>query len=181
VGKVRLSPQWIVLPIWFALFLILGALGTQLKEPMSDDFSMPNCRRSARPASSTNTSRHVRSLQIRCRHRHVCDRRAARQKLTEPANHQAVQALIGQLDQLGIVDHSKPIADPITATQDLGCLTGSPDPAKCSGAPLNVLNKTEPDSVAYFSVPFTIEDFSKITDNDRKAAYDVADPRAMPD
>jgi len=61
------------------------------------------------------------------------------QKLTEPANHQAVQALIGQLDQLGIVDHSKPIADPITATQDLGCLTGSPDPAKCSGAPLNVL------------------------------------------
>ncbi|WP_338770661.1 MMPL family transporter [Nocardia vulneris] len=175
-GKFAFRHKWLVLPIWIALFLVLGGLGTQLKEPMSDDFSMPNL---PSERATQILDQHFPGMSAAFKFDAVTGTYVIGappgQKLTDPANRQAIDALLDKLNQLDIVDHSKPIADPLTATEQLGCLVAQPDPAKCSGAPLNVLNKTEPETVAFFSVPFTIKEFTEITADNRKAAYDVAD------
>ncbi len=36
-GRFAFRHKWIVLPIWAVLFVVLGVLGTQLKQPMTDD------------------------------------------------------------------------------------------------------------------------------------------------
>ncbi|PXX63163.1 RND superfamily putative drug exporter [Nocardia tenerifensis] len=175
-GKFAFRHKWIVLPIWIVAFLVLGALGTQLKEPMSDDFSMPNL-----PSERAThiLDQHFPGMSEAFKFDAVTGTYVigapAGQKLTDPVNRQAIDALIEQLNQLGIVDHSKPIANPVTVTEQMGCLVAEPDAAKCSGAPLNVLNKTDRDTVAFFSVPFGIKNFTDVTAESRKAAYDVAD------
>ncbi|WP_433577557.1 MMPL family transporter [Nocardia brasiliensis] len=175
-GKFAFRHKWLVLPIWIALFLVLGGLGTQLKEPMSDDFSMPNL---PSERATQILDQHFPGMSAAFKFDAVTGTYVIGappgQKLTDPANRQAIDALLDKLNQLDIVDHSKPITNPLTATEQLGCLVAQPDPAKCSGAPLNVLNKTEPETVAFFSVPFTIKEFTEITADNRKAAYDVAD------
>ncbi|MGW4844933.1 MMPL family transporter [Nocardia brasiliensis] len=175
-GKFAFRHKWLVLPIWIALFLVLGGLGTQLKEPMSDDFSMPNL---PSERATQILDQHFPGMSAAFKFDAVTGTYVIGappgQKLTDPANRQAIDALLDKLNQLDIVDHSKPITNPLTATEQLGCLVAQPDPAKCSGAPLNVLNKTEPETVAFFSVPFTIKEFTEITADHRKAAYDVAD------
>ncbi|MFQ6394761.1 MMPL family transporter [Nocardia sp. KC 131] len=175
-GKFAYRRKWIVLPVWIVLFLILGALGTQLKKPMSDDFSMPNL---PSERATEILDKHFPGMSQAFQFDAVTGTYVIGapngQKLTDPANHQAIEALIEKLNQLDIVDHSTPITDPIAAAEKMGCLEGQPDISKCSGAPLNVLNKTEPDTVAFFSVPFTLKEFSDITADDRHAAYDVAD------
>ncbi|GAB2651260.1 MMPL family transporter [Nocardia goodfellowii] len=175
-GKFAFRRKWIVLPIWLLLFVILGALGNGLKEPMTNDFSMPNL-----PSErATNIlDKHFPGMSEGFEFDAVTGTYVigapAGQKLTDPANHAAIKELIGKVETLGIVDHGKPIVDPIEATEKMGCLVPDADPTKCSGAPLNVLNKTAPDTVAYFSVPFTITDFTKVTAEDRKSAYDAGD------
>ncbi|WP_029894745.1 MMPL family transporter [Nocardia brasiliensis] len=175
-GKFAFRHKWLVLPIWIALFLVLGGLGTQLKEPMSDDFSMPNL---PSERATQILDQHFPGMSAAFKFDAVTGTYVIGappgQKLTDPVNRQSIDALLDKLNQLDIVDHSKPITNPITATEQLGCLVAQPDPAKCSGAPLNVLNKTEPETVAFFSVPFTIKEFTEITADNRKAAYDVAD------
>ncbi|MEV6557187.1 MMPL family transporter [Nocardia sp. NPDC051756] len=175
-GKFAFRHKWIVLPIWIVGFLVLGGLGTQLKEPMSDDFSMPNL---PSERATQILDQHFPGMSEGFKFDAVTGTYVigapAGQKLTDPENRQAIDALIDKLNQLGIVDHSKPIANPITATEEMGCLVAEPDAAKCSGAPLNVLNKTDRDSVAFFSVPFGITNFTDVTADSRKAAYDVAD------
>ncbi|MGW0250841.1 MMPL family transporter [Nocardia goodfellowii] len=175
-GKFAFRRKWIVLPIWLLLFVILGALGNGLKEPMTNDFSMPNL-----PSErATNIlDQHFPGMSEGFEFDAVTGTYVigapAGQKLTDPANRAAINELIGKVEALGIVDHGKPIVDPIAATEKMGCLVPDADPTKCSGAPLNVLNKTAPDTVAYFSVPFTITDFTKVTAEDRKSAYDAGD------
>ncbi|WP_227997983.1 MMPL family transporter [Nocardia australiensis] len=175
-GKFAFRHKWIVLPVWLVLFLILGGLGAQLKEPMSDDFSMPNL---PSERATEILDKHFPGMSQAFNFDAVTGTyvigAAQGQKLTDPANHQAVETLIANLNQLDIVDHSKPITDPVVAAEQLGCLNGRPDLSKCSGAPLNVLSKTDPDSVAFMSVPFTIKEFSDVTADDRAAAYNVAD------
>ncbi|WP_280445048.1 MMPL family transporter [Nocardia brasiliensis] len=175
-GKFAFRHKWLVLPIWIALFLVLGGLGTQLKEPMSDDFSMPNL---PSERATQILDQHFPGMSAAFEFDAVTGTYVIGappgQKLTDPPNRQAIDALLDKLNQLDIVDHSKPLTNPLTATEQLGCLVAQPDPAKCSGAPLNVLNKTEPETVAFFSVPFTIKEFTEITADNRKAAYDVAD------
>ncbi|MBF6545682.1 MMPL family transporter [Nocardia brasiliensis] len=175
-GKFAFRHKWLVLPIWIALFLVLGGLGTQLKEPMSDDFSMPNL---PSERATQILDQHFPGMSAAFKFDAVTGTYVIGappgQKLTDPVNRQSIDALLDKLNQLDIVDHSKPITNPLTATEQLGCLVAQPDPAKCSGAPLNVLNKTEPETVAFFSVPFTIKEFTEITADNRKAAYDVAD------
>ncbi|MFD5175942.1 MMPL family transporter [Nocardia sp. NPDC058379] len=175
-GKLAFRRKWIVLPVWLVCFLILGALGAQLQKPMTDDFSMPNL---PSERATEILDKHFPGMSEAFAFDAVTGTYVigapAGQKLTDPANRQAIDALIGRLDQLGIVDHSKPIPNPIAMTEEMGCLGPEPDPSTCSGAPLNVLNKTAPDTVAYFSVPFTIKEFADITAADRDAAYAVGD------
>ena len=42
LGKFGFRRKWIVLPVWLALLVCLGALATSVSKPMQDDFSMPN-------------------------------------------------------------------------------------------------------------------------------------------
>ncbi|GGN89458.1 MMPL family transporter [Nocardia rhizosphaerihabitans] len=175
-GKLAFRRKWIVLPIWLVCFFVLGALGAQLQKPMTDDFSMPNL---PSERATEILDKHFPGMSEAFAFDAVTGTYVvgapAGQKLTDPANRQALDAMIGRLEQLDIVDHSKPIPNPITMTEEMGCLGPQRDPSTCSGAPLNVLNKTDPDTVAYFSVPFTIKEFADITAADREAAYSVGD------
>ncbi|WP_280239083.1 MMPL family transporter [Nocardia abscessus] len=173
-GKFAFRRKWIVLPVWLVLFVLLGGLGAQLSKPMTDDFSLPNL-----PSERANEilDKHFPGASAAFKFDAVTGTYVAAtpdgQKLTDPANRAALDAFIAKLGQLDIVDHSKPIVDPIEAADKMGCLA-NPDPAQCSGAPLNVLSKTAPETVAVINVPFTIKTFSDVTDEDRAAAYDVA-------
>ncbi|GAA5045431.1 MMPL family transporter [Nocardia callitridis] len=175
-GMFAFRHKWVVLPVWLVLFVILGALGAQLKKPMTDDFSMPNL-----PSERAThiLDEHFPGMSESFKFDAVTGTYVVAaprgQKLTDEPNRQAITALLEQLGGLAIVDHAKPLADPIAATEKMGCLVPDPDPSKCGGAPLNVLSKTAPDTVAFFSVPFTLEEFSDITPEDRTAAYDAAD------
>ncbi|MFE7798334.1 MMPL family transporter [Nocardia sp. NPDC057440] len=173
-GKFAFRRKWIVLPVWLILFVLLGGLGAQLKEPMSNDFSMPEL-----PSARANDilDKHFPGASDAFKFDAVTGTYVigapAGQKLTDPANRAALDAFIAKLGGLDIVDHSKPVANPIEAAEKMGCLA-NPDPSQCSGAPLNVLSKTAPDSVAFMSVPFSIKKFTDVTDEQRTAAYDVA-------
>ncbi|MFD0362015.1 MMPL family transporter [Nocardia sp. GCM10030253] len=173
-GKFAFRRKWIVLPVWLILFVILGGLGTQLKEPMSNDFSMPEL-----PSARANDilDKHFPGASDAFKFDAVTGTYVIGapegQKLTDPANRAALEAFIAKLGELNIVDHGKPVTNPIEAADKMGCLA-NPDPSQCSGAPLNVLSKTAPDSVAFMSVPFTIKKFTDVTDEQRTAAYDVA-------
>nr|WP_198428841.1 MMPL family transporter [Nocardia bovistercoris] len=162
------------MPVWLVLFVLLGGLGAQLSKPMSNDFSLP-----ALPSERANEilDKHFPGASAAYQFDAVTGTYVIAapegQKLTDPANRAALQAFIARLDQLDIIDHSKPLSNPIEATDKLGCLA-DPDPAKCSGAPLNVLNKTEPATVAFMSVPFSIKTFDDVTDAHREAASNVA-------
>ncbi|MFF0489321.1 MMPL family transporter [Nocardia sp. NPDC004068] len=179
-GKFAYRRKWIVLPVWILLFLILATLGNRLQKPMTNDFTIPNL---PSERATEILDRHFpgmsQSLEFGAVTGTYVIAAPAGQKLTDPENHAAIQGLVGKLGELGIVDHGKPLVDPVAASEQLGCLTGdrttSAFVSKCSSAPLNVLNKTDPDSVAVLSVPFTIAEITDVTDADRTAAYDVAD------
>ncbi|WP_068058459.1 MMPL family transporter [Nocardia xishanensis] len=175
-GKFAFRRKWIVLPVWLVLFLLLGGLGAQLKEPMTDDFSLPNL---PSERATEILDEHFPGMSAAFRFDAVTGTYVigapTGQRLTDPVDHEAVVALIGSLERLDIVDHAKPLVDPIAAAQRMGCLVPNPDVSTCSGAPLNVLNKTEPGTVAVVSVPFAIEEFADITAEQRAAAYDAAD------
>ncbi|WP_216892419.1 MMPL family transporter [Nocardia alni] len=184
-GKFAYRRKWIVLPVWLLIFLIIGGLGVGLKKPVKDDFNIPNMP-SQRATDILDKQFPGMSAQFSfdaVTGTYVIGAPAG-QKLTDPANRDAITELVQKLGEMNIVDHSKPLMDPIAATDKMGCLTGDRgDPAfvaRCGLAPLNVLGKgnatTAPaDSVAYMQVPFSIKKFSDITAADRKAAYDVAD------
>ncbi|GAA5096466.1 MMPL family transporter [Nocardia iowensis] len=173
-GKFAFRRKWLVLPVWLVLFLILGGLGAQLSKPMTNDFSMPDL-----PSARANDilDKHFPGASEAFKFDAVTGTYVIGapdgQKLTDPANRTALDAFIAKLGELDIVDHSKPIMNPVEAAEKMGCLT-NPDPTQCSGAPLNVLSKTVPDSVAVMNVPFTIKKFTDVTDEQRDAAYAVA-------
>ncbi|MBF6164254.1 MMPL family transporter [Streptomyces gardneri] len=173
-GKFAFRRKWIVLPVWLVLFVLLGGLGAQLSKPMTNDFSLPNL-----PSERANEilDKHFPGASAAFKFDAVTGTYVIGalegQKLTDPASRAALEAFIAKLGQLDIVDHSKPVVDPVEAAEQMGCLS-APDPAQCSGAPLNVLSKTAPETVAVINVPFTIKTFTDVTDEHRAAAYDVA-------
>ncbi|WP_067648332.1 MMPL family transporter [Nocardia harenae] len=174
-GKFAFRRKWIVLPVWLLLLVLLAGVGNTLSKPMTDDFSLPGL---PSERATEILDRHFPGASAAFDFDAVTGTYVigapAGQKLTDPANRAAVEAFIAKLNELGIVDHAKPLADPIEATEQLGCLTDR-DPSTCSSAPLNVLNEANPDSVAILSVPFGIAKFADVTADDRAAAYDVAD------
>ncbi|MEV6771081.1 MMPL family transporter [Nocardia sp. NPDC051030] len=176
-GKFAFRRKWIVLPAWLVLFLILGGLGAQLKQPMSNDFSMPEL-----PSARANDilDKHFPGASSAFKFEAVTGTYVIKapegQKLTAPANRAAVDALITKINDLGIVakNADKPLTNPVTTAEKMGCLGADRDVSACTAAPLNVLGKTDTDAVALLSVPFTIAKFNDIKADDRKAAYDVA-------
>ncbi|MGQ4618466.1 MMPL family transporter [Nocardia sp. R7R-8] len=173
-GKFAFRRKWIVLPVWLVLFVLLGGLGLQLSKPMSNDFSMPNL-----PSQRANEilDKHFPGASAAFEFDAVTGTYVAAapagQKLTDPANRAALDAFIAELGRLDIVDHGKPVVNPVETTEKMGCLS-NPDPAQCSGAPLNILSRTAPATVAVINVPFTIAKVTDVTDANREAAYDVA-------
>ncbi|MGW5573089.1 MMPL family transporter [Nocardia thailandica] len=174
-GKFAFRRKWIVLPVWLLLFVLLGGLGATLSKPMSNDFSMPEL-----PSARANEilDKHFPGMSEQFAMDAVSGTYVIGAPegtaLTDPANRAAIEALIGKLGELDIVDHDKKIANPITATEQMGCLT-DPDPSKCSAAPLNVLSAGAPGTVAVMSVPFGIAKITDVTDAQRDIAYQVAD------
>ncbi|AYF73314.1 MMPL family transporter [Nocardia yunnanensis] len=179
-GRFAYRRKWIVLPVWVVLFLLLGGLGAALQKPMSNSFDIPNL-----PSKRANhiLDEHFPGMSQAFKFDAVTGvyviGAPAGTKLTDAANRQALDGLVRKLNDLGIVDHAKPLVDPIAAAEQMGCLTGDRVAqdfvSRCSNAPLNVLNPDKPDTVAVLSVPFAIKDFGAITADDRKAAHDVAD------
>ncbi|WP_067663955.1 MMPL family transporter [Nocardia miyunensis] len=184
-GKFAYRRKWIVLPVWLLIVLIIAGLGFGLKKPVKDDFNIPNLP-SQRATDILDKQFPGLSAQFSfdaVTGTYVIGAPAG-QKLTDPANRAAITELVQKLGELNIVDHSKPLMDPLAAADKMGCLTGDRTDAafvaRCGLAPLNVLGKgdgsTAPaDTVAYLQVPFSIKKFSDITAADRKTAYDVAD------
>ncbi|APE32799.1 hypothetical protein BOX37_01125 [Nocardia mangyaensis] len=172
-GKFAFRRKWIVLPVWLLLFVLLGSVGFSLSKPMSNDFSMPEL-----PSARANEilDKHFPGMSEQFEFDAVAGTYVIGapegQKLTDPANRAAIDAFIAKLDGLDIVDHDKPLTSPVEMTDAMGCLE-APDPSTCSGAPLNVLNETAPDTVGVLTVPFTIPNVTDVTDADRDAAFDV--------
>ncbi|MFD4458134.1 MMPL family transporter [Nocardia sp. NPDC058480] len=172
-GKFAFRRKWIVLPVWLLLFVLLGGLGATLSKPMSNDFSMPEL-----PSARANEilDKHFEGMSAQFSMDAVTGTYVIGapegQKLTDPANRAAIDAFIARLGDLSIVDHEKKLMSPVAATEEMGCLA-SPDPSKCSSAPLNVLNETAPDTVGVLSVPFTIKAVTDVTDADRDAAFEA--------
>ncbi|WP_280317063.1 MMPL family transporter [Nocardia wallacei] len=183
-GKFAFRRKWIVLPVWLLIFLLIGGLGVSLKKQSQDDFNMPDLP-SQRATDILDKQFPGASEQFKFDAVTGTYVVAVENggKLTDPANHAAVTALIQRLHDLRIVDNTKfdtaqKPADPIGAASAMGCLTGDrTDPAfvsKCGLAPLNVLGENNADTVAYIQVPFSIKSFSDVTAADREAAYNVA-------
>ncbi len=184
-GRFAFRRKWMVLPVWFVLLGVLGAAGSMLSKPMSDEFSMPSLP-SERATAILDKQFPGMSGQFRIdavSGAYVIEAPSGT-KLTDKQNSAAVDALITDLKAL-TVDGGKhrlvteknaaALKNPVEATKAMGCLT-KPDPTVCSGAPLNVLSKDAPATVAVLSVPFDIASPMDISDEERHAAYDVAAP-----
>ncbi|MFF2086573.1 MMPL family transporter [Nocardia sp. NPDC058176] len=174
-GKFAFRRKWIVLPVWLLLFVLLGSVGFSLSKPMSNDFSMPEL-----PSARANEilDKHFPGASEQFSFDAVSGTYVIGapegEKLTDPANRAAIDAFIAKLNGLDIVatDPDKPLTSPVVMAEKMGCLD-NPDPGTCSGAPLNVLNETAPDTVGVITVPFDIATVTDVTDADRDAAFDI--------
>ncbi|MET9489325.1 MMPL family transporter [Nocardia sp. NPDC006630] len=188
-GKFAFRRKWLIIGVWLISLILIGGVGGSLAKPFQDSFTMPGL-----PSE--------RATEILDKHfpgaSNDFDPNAvtgtyvigapAGEKLTDPKNAQTLQAFVDKLNGLDIIDKSVPAADPIDLTKKIGdaskidCLSAdpavrnSPDfSGSCSSAPLNVLNKTAPDSVAMVKAKFNIAKFADITADNRKAAYGIGD------
>lgn len=179
-GKLAYRRKWVVLPIWLILLVGLGALASVVSQPMEDDFTMPDL---PSERATEIMDEHFPGMSAQFQFDAVTGTYVIAapegEQLTDPENKQAIDALVRELNGLDIVDHSAPLANPVDAAAEMGCLTpdrgGQEFTSRCSGAPVNVLADERPDTVALLDVPFTIDKWEDITAADRDAAYDVAE------
>ncbi|NLE78454.1 MAG: MMPL family transporter [Rhodococcus sp.] len=177
-GKFAFRRKWIVLPVWLVFVIALGGVASAISKPMEDNFTMPDL---PSERATEIMDEHFPGMSAAFDFDAVTGvyviGAPEGTRLTDPQNRAAVDALIAELNGLGIVDHSASLENPIAATEEMGCLGGdrsSPDfLSTCTGAPLNVLNSDNPDTVAVLDVPFAIASFEDITPEDRTAAYDA--------
>ncbi|WP_330183970.1 MMPL family transporter [Nocardia sp. NBC_01503] len=186
-GKFAFRRKWLVIGVWLLALIVIGGVGGSLAKPFQDSFNMPGLpsERATEildkhfPGASADfdpdavTGTYVIGA-------------PAGEKLTDPKNAAALQAFVDKLNGLDIVDKSVPAVNPINVTKKIGepakidCLSsgdrGSSDfSGICSSAPLNVLNKQTPDSVATVKAKYAIAKFSDITKDDQTKAYDIGD------
>ncbi|MEV6561588.1 MMPL family transporter [Nocardia sp. NPDC051756] len=182
-GKFAFRCKWIVLPLWLVFLGVLGTAGGLLSKPMSDEFSMPSLP-SERATQILDKQFPGMSDQfgIDAVSGAYVIKAPDGTKLTDKRNSDAIDALIADLKTLSVEDGKRKLVsekeaaalkNPVELTKTMGCLTDA-DPSKCAGAPLNVLSKDAPATVAVLSVPFDIASAMDITDEERRAAYDVA-------
>ncbi|GAB0103049.1 MMPL family transporter [Nocardia sp. JMUB6875] len=183
-GKFAFRRKWLVITAWIAALLVIGGTGAALAKPFQDSFSMPGLPSERATeildkhfpgASKDFDSNTVSGTYVIAA--------PDGEKLTDPKNKAALEGFLADLGKLDIIDKNAPPVDPIAATKQIGqragidCLDGNrSDPnfaANCSNAPLNVLNKTNPDSVAVVKALYSIPKFSDITTADQDAAYQV--------
>ncbi|PXX71507.1 RND superfamily putative drug exporter [Nocardia tenerifensis] len=184
-GRFAFRRKWIVLPVWLVLLVLLGIAGSLLSEPMSDEFSMPALP-SERATEILDRQFPGMSAQFgidAVSGTYVIKARDGT-KLTDKNNSAAIDALIADLKTLAVEDGKRRLVtekdaaalkNPVDAAKAMGCLD-KPDPTLCSGAPLNVLSKDAPATVAVLTVPFDIAASMDIGQEERHAAYDVARP-----
>ncbi|NNH74152.1 MMPL family transporter [Nocardia uniformis] len=184
-GRFAFRRKWIVIPVWLTLLILLGGVGGAIAKPFQDSFTMPGL---PSERATEILDEHFPGMSAAFDPNAVTGTYVIGapegEKLTDPRNAAALAAFVQKLDSFDIVDHTKPVVNPIEATKEVGkpadinCLTGDrskPDfTAICSSAPLNVLSTTDADSVATIDVKYTIEKFSDITVADREAATEVA-------
>ncbi|MGW6729652.1 MMPL family transporter [Nocardia sp. NPDC055029] len=185
-GKFAFRRKWIVIPVWLALLALAVGLGASVSKPFQDEFSLPGL---PSDRATEILDEHFPGMSKEIDPTAVAGTYVIGapegEKLTDPHNAAAVQAFVAKLGVLDIVDRSRPLVDPITATTLIGqpagidCLTGDRNDAQfvavCNSAPLNVLNRASPDSVATIKVKYDIAEMSDVTEEDRHKAYDVAD------
>ncbi|MFI6870845.1 MMPL family transporter [Nocardia sp. NPDC050406] len=183
-GRFAFRRKWIVIPVWLTLLILLGGVGGALAKPFQDQFTMPGL---PSERATEILDEHFPGMSA------AFDMNAVSgtyvigapegEKLTDPRNAATLQAFVDKLGALDIVSKDKPVLNPIEYTKAMGekaginCLTdkGKPDfAALCSSAPLNVLSKDAPESVATIEVKYTIPKFSDITPADREKADEVA-------
>ncbi|WP_040787864.1 MMPL family transporter [Nocardia paucivorans] len=202
-GRFAFRRKWIVLPAWLLLLVLLGGFSATVAKPFQDKFEMPGL-------PSERATRILEEHMPEMASMFSLDAitgtyviAAPSGTLTDANNKSALQAFVQELNRLDIVDHTKPLIDPVTTTMMMpassaaaakqaeaaatggkpsvptpNCLDGKDSPefkALCGGAPLNVLNTERPNTVAVLDVPFTMASFSDITPEDREKAQAVAD------
>lgn len=184
-GKFAFRRKWIVLPVWLIFLAVLGTAGGLLSKSMSDEFSMPSLP-SERATEILDKQFPGMSDQfsIDAVSGAYVIKAPEGTKLTDKSNSAAINALIADLKALSVDDgkhklvtekDAAALKNPVDVAEAMGCLKNA-DPAVCSGAPLNVLSKDAPATVAVLSVPFDIASSMDISDEERHAAYDVAAP-----
>ncbi|MFF0611705.1 MMPL family transporter [Nocardia tengchongensis] len=185
-GKFAFRRKWIVIAAWIIALFVIGGVGGSLAKPFQDSFTMPDLpsERATKildehfPGASAGFDQNaVNGTYVIAA--------SNGEKLTDPSNAAALQAFVTKLGELNIIDKTAPLMNPVDITKKIGERAGidclAPDrsnpafAANCSSAPLNVLNKEHPDTVATMQVKYTIPKYSDLTAADREAAYKVGD------
>lgn len=180
LGKFAYRRKWLVLPLWLVLLVGLGFLAATVSKPMEDDFTMPNL---PSERATEIMDRHFPGQSAEFDFDAVTGIYVVGApegtRLTDPENVAALDELVAALNGLDIVNHDEKLVNPITMAEEMGCLESerSTDEfrAVCSGAPLNVLSASNPDTVALVNVPFAIESWKDITPEIRTAASAAGD------
>ncbi|MFE3754193.1 MMPL family transporter [Nocardia tengchongensis] len=185
-GKFAFRRKWIVIAAWIIALFVIGGVGGSLAKPFQDSFTMPDLpsERATKildehfPGASAGFDQNaVNGTYVIAA--------SNGEKLTDPSNAAALQAFVTKLGELNIIDKTAPLMNPVDITKKIGeragidCLASDRSnpafAANCSSAPLNVLNKEHPDTVATMQVKYTIPKYSDLTAADREAAYKVGD------
>ncbi|MFE2956687.1 MMPL family transporter [Nocardia tengchongensis] len=185
-GKFAFRRKWIVIAAWIIALFVIGGVGGSLAKPFQDSFTMPDLpsERATKildehfPGASAGFDQNaVNGTYVIAA--------SNGEKLTDPSNAAALQAFVTKLGELNIIDKTAPLMNPVDITKKIGeragidCLASDRSnpafAANCSSAPLNVLNKEHPDTVATMQVKYTIPKYADLTAADREAAYKVGD------
>lgn len=180
LGKLAFHRWYVVLPIWLVGLVVLGGVASTISKPYEDSFDAPGLpSERATEIMDEHFPGISREFDTNAVTGSYVIEAPEGERLTDPENRAAVDALVNEINELDIIDHEQPIPNPIDQAEEMGCLDsgrgGDEFAVQCSGATLNVLNEENPDTVAYVDVVFTME-FADMTTDHQDEAYDLADP-----
>ncbi|NKY36131.1 MMPL family transporter [Nocardia speluncae] len=115
-GKFAFRRKWIVLPVWALILVLLGGAAGALAKPFQDSFEMPGL---PSERATAILEEHMPQMASMFSIDAVTGQyviAAPNGTLTDETNMTALDALVGRLNELDIVDHSEPVVNPVTAT-----------------------------------------------------------------